>query len=50
MLVIGGSNESKQDLSKNVGMISREQVALVELSMIVRTSSKEAGAKSERVG
>ena len=45
MLVIGDSKESRQDLSRKVGMTSREQVELDELSMMVRTSSVEARVK-----
>ena len=38
ILVIGTSSEFKQDLSKKVGMMSSEQVALGELSMMARIS------------
>ena len=48
MVVVGESRESRQDLSRKVGMMSSEQVVFDELSMMVRTSSAEAGVKLAR--
>ena len=45
MLVMGMIRESRQDLSKKVGMMSRVQEALEDLRMAVFTSSGIAGEK-----
>jgi len=37
MLVIGVIRESRQDLRRKVGMVSREQVALEDIRMACRT-------------
>jgi len=50
MLVMGWMRESRQDLSRYVGMTSREQVELEDCRMVDRTSSAVAGRKSERDG
>jgi|SRR5580698_7077515 hypothetical protein len=50
MVVIGGRRESRQDLSRKVGMISREHEELEDRDMAERTSSGVAGRKSERTG
>ena len=44
ILVMGVMRESKQDL-KEVGIASREQVALEDIRMARRTSSWEVGEK-----
>jgi len=49
-VVIGWSSASRQDFKRKVGMISSGQVVLEEDRMAVRTSSLEAGTKSERQG
>jgi len=48
MLVIGSRRESRQDLSRKVGMISRSQEALDDLRIAILTSSVHAGEKDER--
>jgi hypothetical protein len=50
MLVIGSRRESRQDLSRKVGMISRAQEALEDLRIAALTSSVFAGEKDERLG
>src|SRR2546425_1141 len=45
MLVIGVIRESRQDLRRKVGMVSREQVALEDIRMACRTSSWLVGEK-----
>ena len=47
-VVMGMTRESRQDLSSRVGMESREQVALEEARIAHRTSSAEAGEKSDK--
>ena len=42
-LAIGSSKASMQDLSKDVGIASREQVALEEVSIICLISAVVAG-------
>lgn len=44
-VVIGWTRVSRHDLSREVGIISREQVALEEFKMALRTSSTVAGEK-----
>ena len=48
MLVIGSRRESRQDLSRKVGMISRSKEALDDLRIAVLTSSAHVGEKDER--
>ena len=43
------TRESRQDLSSRVGMKSMEQVALEEARIAHRTSSAEAGEKSDNM-
>ena len=43
MLVIGSRRESRQDLSRKVGMISSSQEALEDLRIAILTSSVLAG-------
>lgn len=43
MLVMGRRRESRQDLSRNVGIMSRAQEALEDLRIAVFTSSVLAG-------
>ena len=50
MLVIGSRRESRHDLSRKVGMISRAQEALEDLRIEIFTSSVFAGGKEERGG
>jgi len=50
MLVIGSRRESRQDLRRKVGMISRAQEAFEDLTIAVLTSSVVAGEKDERQG
>jgi len=45
MLVIRVIRESRQDLRRKVGMVSREQVALEDIRMARRTSSWLVGEK-----
>ena len=49
-LVIGWISESRQDLRKKVGIVSREQEALDELRMAILTSSVDAGEKLDNDG
>ena len=48
ILVIGSRRESRQDLSRKVGMISRSQKAFDDLRIAILTSSVDAGEKDER--
>ena len=48
ILVIGSRRESRQDLSRKVGMISRSQEAFDDLRIAILTSSVDAGEKDER--
>jgi len=48
MLVIGWARTSRQDLSRKVGIVSREQDELVDCEMALRTSSRVAGVKADR--
>ena len=50
MLVMGSKRESKHDLIRKVGMISRAQEALEDLRIAALTSSMFAGEKDERRG
>lgn len=50
MLVMGIRRESRQALSRNVGMTSRWQVALEEARIACLTSSLLAGVKEVRRG
>ena len=50
MLVIGVIRESRQDLRRKVGMVSREQVALEDIRMACRTSSWLVGEKVMKDG
>ena len=50
MLVMGSKRESRQDLIRKVGMISRVQEALEDLRIAALTSSMFAGEKDERRG
>ena len=50
MLVMGSKRESRQDLIRNVGMISRAQEALEDLRIAALTTSLLAGEKDERLG
>ena len=50
MLVMGSKRESRQDLIRKVGMISRAQEALEDLRIAALTSSMFAGEKDERRG
>jgi len=50
MLVIGSRRESRQDLSRKVGMISRAQEEFEDRRIAVLTSSMLAGEKDERQG
>ena len=50
MLVIGSSRESRHDLRRKVGMVSREQVEFEESRIACLTSSVVAGVKTEREG
>ena len=50
MLVMGMIRESRQDLSKKVGMMSRVQEALEDLRMAAFTSSGLTGEKLVRQG
>src|SRR6267154_5665694 len=49
-VVIGKTRTSRQDLRREVGMKSREQVALEEDKIAERTSAVVAGRKDERSG
>ena len=48
ILVLGSRRESRQDLSRKVGMISRSQEAFDDLRIAILTSSVDAGEKDER--
>jgi len=50
MLVIGRSKESRQDLSRKVGIMSREQVELEDNKIACLTSLILAGAKVGKDG
>ena len=50
IFVIGRIRESRQDLSRKVGMISREQVELDESKTAFRTSFGLARENSEKDG
>ena len=50
MLMMGSKRESKHDLIRKVGMISRAQEALEDLRIAALTSSMFAGEKDERRG
>ena len=43
ILVMGSIRESIQDLRRNVGIVSREQVAFDEIKIAFRTSAELAG-------
>ena len=49
-LVIGRIRESRQDLRRKVGIISREQVAFDEIKIAFRTSLEVARENSEKIG
>ena len=49
-VVIGKMRTSRQDLRREVGIKSREQVALEEDKIAERTSAVVAGRKDERRG
>jgi len=50
ILVIGRINESRQDLRRKVGIISREQVAFDENKIAFRTSLEVARENSDKTG
>ena len=50
MLVMGSKRESRHDLIKKVGMMSRAQEALEDLRIAALTSAMPAGEKDERQG
>ena len=50
MLVMGSKRESRQDLRRKVGMISRPQEAFEDLRIVIFTSSGVAGENDEREG
>jgi len=50
ILVIGRIRESRQDLRRKVGIISREQVALDEIKIAFRTSLEVARENSAKTG
>ena len=50
ILVMGSIRESRQDLRRNVGIVSREQVAFVEIKIALRTSSELAGENVAKDG
>ena len=50
MLVMGSKRESRHDLIRKVGIISRAQEALEDLRIAALTSSMFAGEKDERRG
>jgi len=50
MVVIGVMRASMHSLSKKVGITSSEQVALLDESIAVRTSSVDAVSKLDRQG
>ena len=50
ILVIGRIKESRQDLRRKVGIISREQVAFDEIKIAFRTSLEVARENSDKTG
>lgn len=50
IFVIGRTNTSRQDFSRKVGIISREQVALVDRRIACLTSEISAGGKEVKEG
>ena len=50
ILVMGSSKESRHDLRRKVGMMSRGQEALEDFKIAAFTSATVAGEKSEREG
>ena len=50
MLVMGSKRESRRDLIRKVGMMSRAQEALEDLRIAALTSAMLAGEKDERQG
>ena len=50
MLVMGLKRESRQDLRRKVGIVSREQVALEDIRMAWRTPSWLVGEKVSKDG
>ena len=50
ILVIGRIRESRQDLRRKVGIISREQVAFDEIKIALRTSLEVARENSSKAG
>ena len=50
MLVMGSKRESRHDLIRKVGMMSRAQEALEDLRIAALTSAMLAGEKDERQG
>ena len=50
ILVMGKTKESRQDLRRKVGMMSREQVALEEDRIAARTSAVFVGEKELKDG
>lgn len=50
IVVMGRANTSRQDFSRNVGIISREQEALDDRRMACLTSEISAGGKIEKEG
>ena len=49
-MVIGRIRESRQDLRRKVGIISKEQVAFDEIKIAFRTSLEVARENSEKAG
>ena len=47
MVVMGWTSESRQDFRRKVGIMSREQEALDDMSMALLTSWISAGGKDE---
>jgi hypothetical protein len=50
IIVMGCNKESRQDLRRKVGIVSREQVALEDIWIAFLTSSASAGRKDENSG
>ena len=50
ILVIGRIRESRQDLRRKVGIISKEQVAFDEIKIALRTSLEVARENSSKAG
>ena len=50
ILVMGCIKESRQDLRRKVGIVSRQQVALEDVRIALRTSSELDGEKMVRDG